>query len=192
MYAECSRWANWRRAFHTKISLFPNSLLNCTTCLPPHCHVAGHAILQHRSYGSLPDRSELRISAITLLQRSLTGCHEVLGKVFMVRLGMITLVSETRQNTSTDVKESTPQTTSQGYHSLIESPWSIRHHFWSTFWFCICVSAEKVTVPDWSRSKAHERHWMNVPWMHLTERGSEVNTKSQHQTGISTFGITVY
>lgn len=28
--------------------------------------------------------------------------------------------------------------------------------------------------------------------MHLTERGSKVNTKSQHQTGLSTFGITLY
>lgn len=142
-----------------RLHFFPTVFSTCTTCLPPHCHVAGHAILQHRSYRSLPDRSELRISAITLLQRSLTGCHELLGKVFMVRLGMITLVSETRQNTSTDVKESTPQTTSQGYHSLRESPWSIRHHFWSTFWFCICECRKNDSA--WLIQKQSTRETLN-------------------------------
>lgn len=79
-------------------------------------------------------------------KKSLTGCHELLGKAFMARVGMITLVPEMRQNTSIDVKEGTPYTTSQGYNWLLQNLQLIRQFPWSAFKFYICVNPGKNDV----------------------------------------------
>lgn len=67
----------------------------------------------------------------------------LLGKVFMARVGMITLVHEMRQNTGTGVKEGTSQTTIQGYDPLLQNLQLIRQFPWSAFKFHICMNPEK-------------------------------------------------
>lgn len=81
-----------------------------TNCLSFPYPVAGHATVQLHNCQSTRQISINNICKNSLAKKeSLTGCHELLGKVFMARVGMITLVPEMRQNTSTDVKEGTPQ-----------------------------------------------------------------------------------
>jgi len=155
MYAECSHWANWIRAFHTQISLFLFGLLNLhyLSLSSLSCCRMHYAATWQLSQSTRQISTKNICSNSLAEKRSLTRCPELVGKVFMVKLGMITLVSEMRQNTGTDVKQSTPQITSQGNHSLWQNPWSIRQLFWSTSKFHICASAVKMTLPNWSGAK---------------------------------------
>lgn len=145
MYAECSHWASWRRAFHTKISLLPSSLLNLnylSISSLPCCRMNYPATPQLSQATRQISINNICNNSLTE-KRRLTGCHELVGKVFTVRVGMITLVSEMRQNTSADVKESRPRTNNQGDCSLLQSPWAMRQFFWSTFNSHVGASVEK-------------------------------------------------
>lgn len=107
MNAECSHQANWRRTFHTKISLCPLWSFQPTLLVSDFPTTLQDMLPCNFTAVSLPDRLTLTISAKILLpkKKSLTGCHELLGKVFMARVGMINLVPEMRQNTGTDVRK---------------------------------------------------------------------------------------
>lgn len=104
-----------------RFHFFPLVFSTLTACLSFHCHVAGHTILQLHSYQSTRQIIIKNVYNNSLAEkRSLPGCPQLVGKVVMVRLRMITLVSEMRRP-----KESTSQTTNQGDHSLLQNPPSI-------------------------------------------------------------------
>lgn len=114
MYAECSHWANWRRAFHTNISLLCSGFLDLYY-LSLFAVMSQDVLTCNFIAVYWTDHYQLHLQQSTCRKWCLTGCHEV-GKVFMVRLGMSTWVSTMRQNTGTDFKESPLHTTIRGYH----------------------------------------------------------------------------
>lgn len=125
-----------------------------TTCVSLPYHIAGHATLQLYSRQSTRQININNICKNSLAKKkSLTGCHELLGKVFMARVGMITLVPEMRQNTGTDVRKAHHRLPARHTIHFCRTYYSLDNLLISLQVPYMHESRKKVMLSNWSTRK---------------------------------------